>query len=207
MKTVFALTIFLAAALAVYGQPAPAQPSQCSLKLAQSPAVRGIKLGMKTADVLAMFPGSADQDGIRNALSKVEGYPHFGVISINISPSMYSTKERFSGIVDYSLLFVDGGVGEYRVQYIPPPSGPKWQRVDDFVTRVAEAYNLPSAASWAADSNINYEKTLKCDGFQVKASTLMYQGILTVSKTEAPWRIQLERRAAFEENIRREFKP
>ena len=208
MKQLLSVTaVFILATVSVYSQTQSSAVTPCSLKVGQSPAVRGIKLGMKTEDVLALFPGSADRDDIRNALFKVEGYPHFGVISLYINPDLYSTKERFRGIVNYSLLLVDGRVGEYQVQYVPPPFGPKWQRPDDFVAKLAEAYKLPPPGNWTTDPNIFAWKTLKCDGFQLKASTINYQGVLTVAATEAPSTTQQQRKAAFEENIRREFKP
>jgi hypothetical protein len=207
MKHVFAATILFAATMSINGQSAATQSSPCALMLAQSPAVRGVKLGMKTADVLALFPGSADQDDVRNALSRVEGYPHFGVVSINFDPSRYSTKDRFTGITNFSFLLVDGRVGQFEVQYLPPPLGPKWQRPDDFVSKIAEAYKLPPAANWTTDPNVASWKTLKCEGFQLKASTLNYQGVLSVAVTETPWTTQRQREAEFEESVRREFKP
>jgi hypothetical protein len=207
MKHIFAATILFAATMSINGQSSATQSSPCALMLAQSPAIRGVKLGMKTADVLALFPGSADQDDIRNALSRVEEYPHFGVVSINFDPSRYSTKERFTGIRNFSFLLVDGRVGQFEVQYLPPPLGPKWQRPDDFVSKIAEAYQLPPAGNWTADPNIFAWKTIRCDGFQLKASTMNFQGVLTVATTETPWMTQQHRQAEFEDNIRRAFKP
>jgi hypothetical protein len=208
MKALLSVTaVFILTSVSVYTQTQSAAASPCSLKVAQSPAVRGVKLGMKTQDLLALFPGSADRDDIRNVLAKVEGYPNFGVISIYIRPDEYSTKDRFEGVVNYSLLFVDGRLGEYQVQYRPPPFGPKWRQPDDFIAKLAEAYELPRPASWTTDQNVNAWKTLKCDGFQVRASTMNFQGALTVAAGEAPWTTKQQRQAAFEENIRREFKP
>jgi len=102
---------------------------------------------------------------------------------------------------------VDGRVSQYEVQYLPPPTGPKWTRPDDFVTKIADAFKLPPVVNWTTDPNIASWKILKCDGFQLKASTMNFRGSLTVSTIEAPWTIQQQRQAAFEENIRRDFKP
>jgi hypothetical protein len=203
--SVTALSVLLAGS--IYSQTQSSAAIPCSLKVAQAPAVRGIKLGMKTADVLALFPGSADQEDIQRVLSEVEGYPAFGVVSLNISPSRYSTKEHFSGIATYSFVFVDGRVTQYEVQYVPPPFGAKWQRPDDFVSKIAEAYKLPAPANWTVDQYNYAWKTLQCDGFQVKASTMNFQGVLTVATSETPWVTKQHRQAEFEENIRREFRP
>jgi hypothetical protein len=208
MKSIFAATVLLLVAVPGNSQTPTDQPKPCSLKLPQSPAVRGVKLGMKTEDLLAMFPGSTDRGDIQHVLSKeVEGYPHWGVVTIQIGPGQYSTKARFEGIASYIFLLVDGRVGEYQVQYTPPPFGPKWLRPDDFIARLATAYELPSPANWTTDPNIFAVKTLKCDGFQLKASTMNLQGVLTVSMTETSWMTQRQRQEAFEENIRRGFKP
>lgn len=203
MKQSWSATIMILAAFSTYSQT----PMPCTLKPAHAPTVRGVALGMKTEEVLGLFPGSADEDGIKTALSKPEGYPHFGVVGISISPGRYSSKERFTGIAGYNFLLVDGRVGEYQVTYVPPPNGPKWTRPDDFINKIADAYKLPAAVNWTADPNIGFWKTLRCDGFQVKASTMNFQGSLTVSNMDAPWTMQQQRIAAFEENIRRNFKP
>jgi hypothetical protein len=203
MKRILSVTIIILAAATIYSQT----PAPCTLKPAQAPVVRGVKLGMKTEEMLALFPGSSDQDGIKSAVSKPEGYPHFGVVEISITPPEYSTKERFAGISSYEFILVDGHVGQYQVDYLLPPAGPRWTRPDDFVTKIADAFKLPPVADWTTDPNIQQWKTLKCDGFQLKASTMNFQGSLTVSTTEAPWTIQQQRQAAFEESIRRDFKP
>ena len=203
MKRILSVTIMILAAVTICGQT----PAPCTLKPAQAPVIRGVKLGMKTEEMLALFPGSSDQDGIKSAISKPEGYPHFGVIGISITPSVYSTKERFAGIADYNFLLVDGHVGQYQVDYLPPPAGPKWTRPEDFVAKIIEAYKLPPVANWTTDPSIGFWRILKCDGFQLRASTMNFQGSLIVSTTEAPWTLQQQRQAAFEESIRRDFKP
>jgi len=203
MKRILSATIIILAAVTIYGQT----PAPCTLKLAEAPMVRGVKLGMKTEEMLALFPGSSDQDDIKSMISKPEGYPHFGVTGFSINPGMYSTKERFTGIAGYVFSVVDGRVSQYEVQYLLPPAGPKWTRPEDFVTKIADAFKLPPVANWTTDLNIRQWKTLKCEGFQLKASTMNFGGSLTVSTSEAPATIQQQRQAAFEEGIRRDFKP
>jgi len=206
MKTVFALTIFLGAASAVYGQPAPTQPSQCSLKLAQAPAVRGIKLGMSAEDLLAAFPGSAGEDGIRLSLSKADNYPNFGVVGMNIVPARYSTKERFAGIGYFNFVILDGRVAQYEVHYLPAPQGPTWRDIDDFIAKLVEAFHVPAAKDWTPIQQ-SAMKDLKCDGFQLRASTVNLQGSLTLATVDAPFKVQKDRLAVFEAKARRDFRP
>jgi hypothetical protein len=207
MKTLFALTIFLAAISAVYGQSAPTQPSQCSLKLAQAPAVRGIKLGMSAEDLLALFPGSAGEDGIRLSVAKADNYPNFGVVGIDITPNRYSTKERFAGISYFNFVFLDGRVAQSEVQYLPAPNGPTWRNVDDFIAKIADAFHVPAAQHWTGHEYNPSTKDLKCDGFQLRVSNVNLRGSLTVATFDAPFKVRQDRLAAFEEKARRDFRP
>src|SRR5947207_12916217 len=134
MKRILSVTIMILAAVTIYGQT----PAPCTLKPAQAPVIRGVKLGMKTEEMLALFPGSSDQDGIKSAISKPEGYPHFGVVGISITPNVYSTKERFAGIAGYTLLLVDENVDRNKVDSFPPQTGPKGRRPVAFVAKLVE---------------------------------------------------------------------
>jgi hypothetical protein len=206
MKRIFLAAICTLTALSAYGQAQTAPPaiSPCTLNIAKAPAIRGVKLGMKTDEVLALFPGSAENDGIKSSIRKPDDYPNCGVVGITVFPSQYSTKDRFAGIGDFSFLFLDGRIAEYRVAYQGPPSGPTWYRVDDFIAKLADTFGLPPASDWTADQNLSSRKTLKCDGFQLQA---VGSGSLTVSTPEPPYKKQWERRAAYEEKLRRDFKP
>jgi hypothetical protein len=206
MKTLFALTIFLAATSLVYGQSAPTQPSQCSLKLAQSPSVRGIKLGVTAEDLLALFPGRASEYGAMS-VSQADNFPHFGVIGFDIVPSRYSTKERFAGIGYFNFVILDGRVAQFEVHYQGPPNGATWRNIDDFIAKIADAFQVPAAKNWTANQSIPSTKELKCDGFQMRASNVNLHGSLTVATVDAPFKVQKERLAAFEEKARRDFRP
>lgn len=59
MKRIFLAAIYTLFALAAYGQAQTTPPgmSPCTLAAAKAPAIRGVKLGMKIDDVLALFSG------------------------------------------------------------------------------------------------------------------------------------------------------
>jgi len=192
-------------ALSVHGQTQAS--SSCKLAIAQAPAIRGVKLGMKVDEVLALFPGSAEKDQIKSAIAKAEDYPNFGIASIFVGPREYSTKERFAGIADFRFTFLDGRVHEYEVEYDSPPGGPVWRRVDDWITKLVDAFGLPAATDWVGDQNLSDRKSLKCDGFRLVASNMNLRGNLSVSSLETPFQKQQERKAVYEEKLRREFKP
>jgi len=209
MKRIFLAGIYTIIATSAYGQTQTTPPaiSPCTLAAAKAPAIRGVKLGMKIDDVLVLFPGSAENDEIKSAIAKADGYPNFGIVNIFVGPREYSTKDRFAGIADFRFVFFDGRVDQYEVEYESPPNGPAWRRVDDWVTKLVDAFGLPAATDWTVDQNISSRKSLKCDGFQLQASNLNFRGNLRVSTLDPPYKKQQERRAAYEEKLRREFKP
>ena len=116
----YSLWISVAIALAATwtcGQTPTPQTSPCALKIAQAPVIRGLKLGMKVDDILAMFPGSRENDYVKNALSDNEFFPRFGVIDFGFSPSQFGDKERFAGINSFYFTFLDGRMVRYGVDY------------------------------------------------------------------------------------------
>lgn len=209
MKLILTATIFALAVLPAYSQSQTTSPgiSPCKLAVEQAPAIRGVKLGMRIQDVLVMFPGSAEKDQIKSAIVDVAGYPNFGVTNIYINPWEYSTKDRFAGIADFQLVVLDARVVKYQVEYASPPNAPSWRNVSDFINKLADSFKLPLATSWDEEQSTPYLRKLRCDGFQLEASNLNLRGTLTVSTPESASKKQQERRAAFEENLRREFKP
>lgn len=162
---------------------------------------------MKLEDVLAMFPGSTENKQIKARIEEADRFPNFGVVRISIRPAEYVTKDRFSGIYSYSFVALDGRITSYQVNYRSSPYGPTWHRVDDFIDKLGESLNLPPATAWAVHRNLSSQKILRCDGFQLEALILNSNGLLTVSTIDLPYKTQQQRREAFKEKLRREFKP
>ena len=209
-RIVTAAAIVMVTALAGFSQTQATGSgvSPCTLNVSQAPAIRGLRLGMKTGDVLRLFPGTADQADIKTVLSRIDDYPHFGVFTFGVRPSDYPGKERFAGIEVINFVFLDGQIAEFDVQYSPPPNGAVWHKVDDFINKIADTLDLPHADSWTTDKDFPYaRRSLKCDGFQLQASNLNSQGQLRLVTADTPSKTQRERLAAFEEKGRREFKP
>jgi len=202
MKYVFAMTILITGTGFVYSQQ-----SQCSLKLPQSPAVRGIKLGMTLDEVLAFFPGSREDEYIKNEISNVGFYSNvetlarFGVVNFSVNPAQYSSKQKFAGIESLSFTFLDDHLVVYSVQYARPP----WPKLDEFVDKVAGAFHLPAADKWTSENALR--KNLECDGFKLQAFTRDGRAGLILRTGDDPLVTQRERRAASEAEARREFRP
>lgn len=207
-KVLTVATVVIMAALSAHGQTRVEKATIQPCELKQAPAVRGIRLGMTTEDLLALFPGSASENGISQAVAKAANYPNFGVTGMQINPSHYSTKERFAGIGYLNFLILDGRLAQFEVNYLgPAPYGPTWRNIDDFITKITDAFELPAAKNWTAQAYNPSTKELKCDGFQLSASNVNLRGSFTVATIDAPFKVQQQRLATFEEKARRDFRP
>jgi hypothetical protein len=203
MKRIFLAAICTLTALSAYGQAQTALPgvSPCTLDVAQAPAIRGVKLGMTVDELLAVFPGSAENQQIKRSLAEAEGNPRFGAAFFSISP----TGERFAGISNYAVQAFDRRIVGLYVAYEGPPNGPRWTNVDDLAEKFVESFKLPSTANWLLDRS-DIRRGLQCHGFQVFA--LISGDRATLMLVEPEWmQTQKTRLAAYEEQKRREFKP
>jgi hypothetical protein len=193
------MTFVLAAGLPAAAQNGAPPPTQCTVKVA--PVIRGIKLGMTTDEVLAMFPGSRENEMVKNALTAGESYGSFGLTGLLVFPDQYPGKERFNGISSATFTFIDGRLLQYSVVYDRPP----WPHAVDFINKIAAAFKLPPAENWTNDQG-GY-KALSCDGFRVRTYVSNPGASISVMASEDPFKIQTERRAKFEEKARQEFRP
>lgn len=202
------VTVVIMTALSAYSQPQAANSGQapCRLKTSQAPAVRGIRLGMTAEELHALFPESPAENLVRS-VSKAADYPHFGVAGFNINPSHYSTKERFTGIGSFNFVLLDGRLAQYEVHYRVAPDGPTWRNVDDFIAKIADAFELPAAKNWLTFPHTTSTKALTCDGFQMEASNVNLRGSLKLATVDTPFKVQQQRLAAFEEKARHDFRP
>ena len=135
----------------------------CALKLAGAPAVNGLRLGMATDELLALFPGSKDDAEVT---ASATGLTRFGTATVVIRPDRYRSKENFPGISQVTVRLADGRVYEFTVNY----NGPEFSHVDKFVTKFVESTGLPPADQWDAYVGMdNQMKTLTCAEFEVRA--------------------------------------
>lgn len=143
---------------------APAAPKKIvyPLTLSQSPVINGLKLGMTPDQVLALFPGSRQDEEVRRDLSRPPS--RFGVSHFRIIPARYSTKSKFDRITQILFTLFDGRVSTLYVGY----DSPVWQHVDEFVTDFSRGRKLPAADEWAAYVGMDTElKTLNCKEFEI----------------------------------------
>jgi hypothetical protein len=183
--------------------------AECKLTLDKSPTIRGLKLGMSAEQLLALFLTANQNPNVKRVIDDAQGYPNYGVARILFHATGYPTafKERFAGIDTINTTLFDGQVVELIIYYAGSdsiPRGPRWIKVDDFIAKLKEPFNLPDARDWLY--NPQGSKTLKCIGFEIHASTSSGQGgISLIGKPYVD--LAKERAAADEEQRRREFKP
>jgi hypothetical protein len=180
------------------GSPAA---GECKLKLAQAPVIRGIRLGMTAKEVLAVFPGSENDETLRDRMSHAQ----FGIVTADIVPSYSKLSDKFPGVRSINLGFLDGELNFYSVMY----NGPHWDTDEDFASRVSETLGLPGVATWKRPQH-GIGKALTCDGFEVavQRATASSGNSISVRNIEKDAdQIGRARQEAVKNEARRAFKP
>jgi hypothetical protein len=143
--------------------PAAQEKPICTLTIAGGPDIKGLRLGMTTQQVLALFPGSEQDADLTASLAPPPS--KFGVSGFVIRPEKYGSKETFAGISQITFTLLDGRVSSLSAGY----NGPEWPHVDKFVAKVAEGTNLPALEAWEAYAGMeNQLKILKCVDFEMR---------------------------------------
>lgn len=170
------------------GSSQGAPRAKCTLALADAPALRGLRLGMNQAQVLARFPGLSldrpDELGLsrlRLTLIDVDLYPKGSAnrdrgVQIDVAAgadegrAFTADSSRFpdlKGVRKIQLRFVDGRMAHVLVGY---DDSFKWNSVDEFVQIVSKNLGLPGEWRVPLDSErLGREKELRCEGFLMAA--------------------------------------
>jgi hypothetical protein len=194
------LLLFIAGTLT--GQTTDQSYTGCNLAREKAPAIRGVKLGMTSDELYALLPGIGE--GYKEVTVKARNFPQFGSASLSTS---FVDKDRFNGIEGFNFQLFDDHLVQYNVYYRGPnsvPRGPYWPNADDLIARIADTYHLPGPVNWVAESGA---KVLRCKGFEVYINTSSGAQIL-VREPGTPWVAEQKKRSdAFQEQLRRDFKP
>jgi len=130
---------------------------------AQDRGINGLKLGMTLEQVLALFPGSKDDEEVRANLA--DSNNQLGLSNLIIRPEKFTSKAEFEGISQISLTLLDNRVSTLYVGYDAPQAG----HLDEFVSKFAKGRKLPPAKSWATRVGLDDKlKTMKCKDFEIK---------------------------------------
>jgi hypothetical protein len=176
--------------------------SGCSLKLVQSPEIRGIRLGMTSEQLLTLFPEEANRNGITEAIKQSQRVDKYGVARFDLRPDIKTVNPRWTGVNYITIELTDERVTSFHISY----AGPEWKSVDQLVAKLSEVFRLPDVASW--EPGDESRKSLKCNGFVVDVYAFRGAGEnwVRVQDTSAP-RLVEDRRRTAKEKERQAFKP
>jgi hypothetical protein len=137
--------------------------TNCSLSLAAAPSVNGVKLGMTTEEVLALFPGSKTDPDIQTYVSRPAS--PLGVSELAINPSKFQPPEKFPAIKQFTLQLLDGRISTLTAHY----EGPQYSDVDQFVAKFLEGKNVPPIEQWQAHEGMESQlKILRCSEVEIR---------------------------------------
>jgi len=135
---------------------------KCELRLAQSPALRGFRLGMTMGEISSRFPRyeitEADSCGHRN-------------LTLDAAWGRLKAEARdprdFEGVKNVRLAFLDGRLTYIRMTY---DNGTSWKGIGEYLAAVSSSLGLP--ASWykaEGSTDVSNTHMIGCDGFKVVA--------------------------------------
>jgi hypothetical protein len=162
-------------------KPAPPPPPQptCKLTLAQAPVIRGLRLGMTSDELFAMFLADEGEEFNRaQQLKKAELPPHYGYTSFQFYTSRYATKDRFTGIGSLIIGLFDRKVTYISATYSPAPQFDRPGQLMEIITR---QFGLPEFKDWPGYRESQIGSLLSCAGFtfQVHGYSENFSIILT----------------------------
>jgi hypothetical protein len=204
MKYAALLTLLTCVSLVCFSQTSGGASSpmqKCSLTRAQSPEIRGIRLGMTAEQLLTVFSDDYNRRKINEAIEWSKRPKSYGVGRFDLGSYTQVPDPKFAGVNYITVEMLDERVSSFHIGY----QGPEWNSVDQFVAKLSEALRLPSA-SWEPPAGS--QQSLKCDGFEVAAyvSTETFQNTVRVQDTSVS-RVVAERRQTFKDKERQAFKP
>ncbi len=179
----------------------------CRVPVSKSPDMRGLRLGMGAAELLALF-GKGDDAQFRARLEGDNGPPRYGVANATFMVSDYPGAKGFSGVRFVSVNLFDGRLFSFFIQYEGPAQTQlqPWSHVDQLIGKVAKAFDLPGASAWSP-TEAQQRKELRCDGFTIAADVgSSCCPALTLESAYPKEQVEVRMRAA-EEKAREGFVP
>lgn len=191
----------------ILGSSQALSQSRCNLTKDNSPSVRGLRLGMSTEQLLALFPGSAkrwakDSKAIRDAHEKAMAANSSEPVYLSFYPATDAAKEQFADVDSVSVVLYTGWVVDFSFVYI----GATWRTIDEWVATVSETFKLPGAQDWVVGPSEHPDKVLKCNGIEIEAG--IQGGSASIRIRNVDWlKAMEERTTAADEKKRRDVKP
>ena len=195
-----ALAFVTITAISQASNPRPARP-KCNLTEATAPRVRGLRLGMSTQQLLALFPGSSKRREMKDAVEKAKAATGNEAAYLVFDPATEGDAKQFGGVVAVSAGVNKGRVIDFSIQY----GGATWRDVDEWVAKLSESLKLQGAGDWTVGPSENPNKVLRCEGIEIEAAIQGGGSSIRIRNME-DGKAVADRNAA-DEKQRREIKP
>jgi hypothetical protein len=177
----FFVTAFLTFAfVAISANQEFARP-KCNLTEATSPNISGLRLGMTTQQLLAMFPNAGKRREVKDALMTAKTVGAGETTYLTFDPATDGSKDQFPGVDSVSAGLRKDRVVDLNVSYV----GTSWGRIDDWVAKLSETFKLPGAQDWVTGPSENPNKVLKCDGVEIEAAIQGGGASMRIRNTQA----------------------
>jgi hypothetical protein len=207
------------------------------MRLEQSPELRGFRMGMTQAAVLARLPGvtieKPDKFGLarlRLSIIDASSLVRSSAREKSVQPDMLAAPTdgsafvidsvrfpAFKGVRKVQMRLIDGRLAYLQISYSDEV---KWESVDQFVETISTTLKLPKEWQVPEDSDSGgQQKELRCEGFVIAANTIgdstdVHSGPELVLQDPAAWTAMskrqndtVEKARREEEDKRRTFKP
>jgi hypothetical protein len=160
------VTVFLTFAFVAISADQEFARPKCNLTEATSPNISGLRLGMSTQQLLALFPNAGKRRDIKDALLTAKAAGAGQTAYLTFDPATDGSKDQFPGIDSVSAGLQKDRVVDLNVSYV----GTSWGLIDDWVAKLSERFKLPGAQDWVTAPSENPNKVLKCDGVEIEAA-------------------------------------
>jgi hypothetical protein len=182
----------------------PPQKPNCKMTLAQAPVIRGLRLGMTSDELFAIFPANEREEFDRaQKLKSAELPPNYGHTYFDISPSRYPTKDRFMGIGRFRFDLFDKKVVYIGADYTNTPQFDSTGQLMEIITR---QFGLPEFKDRTGSNEYWKGTSLSCEGFRFQVSGL--SGAFFIGLTDPTYKKTMEDRGQADRAKNREgFKP
>ncbi len=197
MKRITIISIIIICLVcSIYGQET--NTTVCTNKVIEKVNSRGIKIGLKTDEVLNLFDLTETEK--QQIINKANTNPKaaFGSKSFVVYPK--SNNEKFDGIIVYSFGFLDDNLVNFNVSY----SKPKWKDVNQFGNTMIKIFDLPKIESWGVfPENLD----IQCENYHILLSAPKdSNGSFSISDNRVKQILEEREQKFIEEKREREIK-
>jgi len=180
--------------------PPPPQKPTCKMTLAQAPVIRGLRLGMPSDELFAIFPANEREEFDRaQQLKKAELPPSYGHTSFYFDPSRYANKDRYTGIGSLSIGLFDGKVVYIGASY---SNTPQFDRPGQLMEIITKQFGLPEFKDWPGYNEYWDNPSLACEGFTFQVNG--YGEGFTINLTDPTYKKIAEDRKQADRTKKRE---